>query len=256
MLIQYNLIQAALTFVALIILGFILEFKTLIMAILIGSLIFILMRITIQMTKRIGSKLAELNENYYNNINHGLKNYKYLKSTKLENVFLNKISPILKKIIDQQIKFTVINWATKLFTDPLVVISIAIVLFISLTYLSVSLASIIVIYVVLARVYVQLISIVGQLQGYYKDLEAYRYCKNLLSDSKNYRENNGRKQFTSLDENICIENVSYSIDKKKILENLTVKIPKNKITLITGASGSGKTTLLNIIIGLIKPTLE
>lgn len=56
--------------------------------------------------------------------------------------------------------------------------------------------------------------------------------------------------------NDCIElkniNFSYSDKEKKIITNLNLKIPKNKIIGIYGKSGSGKTTLLDIISGLIK----
>ena len=38
------------------------------------------------------------------------------------------------------------------------------------------------------------------------------------------------------------------------LKNVTVEIPKSKLTIFRGRSGSGKTTLLNILSGLDKPT--
>lgn len=58
--------------------------------------------------------------------------------------------------------------------------------------------------------------------------------------------------------NDCIElkniNFTYSDNEKQIINNLSLKIPKNKIIGIYGKSGSGKTTFLDIISGLIKPT--
>ena len=55
---------------------------------------------------------------------------------------------------------------------------------------------------------------------------------------------------------IELKNVSfkYSDNDQKIINNLNLKIPKNKIVGIYGKSGSGKTTLLDIISGLIKPS--
>ncbi len=55
---------------------------------------------------------------------------------------------------------------------------------------------------------------------------------------------------------IFVENVSYTYPQKisPALENLTLTIPKGKITAIVGESGSGKTTLLKILAGLIAPT--
>ncbi|HPR31759.1 MAG TPA: phosphate ABC transporter ATP-binding protein, partial [Prolixibacteraceae bacterium] len=43
---------------------------------------------------------------------------------------------------------------------------------------------------------------------------------------------------------ILVENVNLSIKNKVILNDINVRIPKNKITIILGPSGCGKTTLL------------
>lgn len=49
------------------------------------------------------------------------------------------------------------------------------------------------------------------------------------------------------DTEISIRNFSVSIDKRQILKNITVDIPKNQITAIIGPSGCGKSTLLRSI---------
>ncbi len=51
---------------------------------------------------------------------------------------------------------------------------------------------------------------------------------------------------------ISLDNVSFSYtEEKPILKNITLTIPKGKITAIMGGSGSGKTTLLRLITGQI-----
>lgn len=46
---------------------------------------------------------------------------------------------------------------------------------------------------------------------------------------------------------IDVENVSFSYDKKKIIDNLSVHIPQRTTTAIVGPSGGGKTTLCHLI---------
>lgn len=59
---------------------------------------------------------------------------------------------------------------------------------------------------------------------------------------------------TVLQQNLVrIENVSFSRGKRKIYDNISLTIPKGKITAIMGPSGTGKTTLLSIIGGQLKP---
>ncbi|MDR2836678.1 MAG: peptidase domain-containing ABC transporter [Bacteroidales bacterium] len=54
---------------------------------------------------------------------------------------------------------------------------------------------------------------------------------------------------------IFIENLSFQYEgpySPKILDNINLKIEKNKITAIVGVSGSGKTTLMKLLLGLYK----
>lgn len=46
---------------------------------------------------------------------------------------------------------------------------------------------------------------------------------------------------------ISINNLNLHISKKQILKNISLEIPKNKITVILGPSGCGKTTLLKTL---------
>ena len=51
-----------------------------------------------------------------------------------------------------------------------------------------------------------------------------------------------------------LENISFTIEGKKILENINLKLEAGKFYVITGPNGSGKSTLAKIIMGLEKPT--
>lgn len=51
---------------------------------------------------------------------------------------------------------------------------------------------------------------------------------------------------------VSVADVSFNYGPKKILQNITLKVPKSSIYALLGPSGSGKTTLLRIILGRIK----
>jgi len=51
-----------------------------------------------------------------------------------------------------------------------------------------------------------------------------------------------------------LKNISYIIDDKEILSNITTKFKKNGINLIIGPNGSGKSTLLKILYQINKQT--
>ncbi|WP_236918832.1 ATP-binding cassette domain-containing protein [Enterococcus faecalis] len=48
---------------------------------------------------------------------------------------------------------------------------------------------------------------------------------------------------------IRIENLTKKFDRK-VLDNITISLPKKRVSVIVGINGSGKTTLLDCIVGL------
>ena len=58
------------------------------------------------------------------------------------------------------------------------------------------------------------------------------------------------------DADIVLQDVTFQYDgphSPKVLDDVTLTIPSNKVTAIVGASGSGKTTLLKIMLGFYQP---
>ena len=61
------------------------------------------------------------------------------------------------------------------------------------------------------------------------------------------------KNFKQEEELLKLEKVSVFFGKRKILEDLNLKLNKGEILGLLGPNGVGKSTIFNIIIGLIKP---
>lgn len=51
----------------------------------------------------------------------------------------------------------------------------------------------------------------------------------------------------------CLNNVTFAYDKKTVLQNLNLCIPKGKMVAIVGESGSGKSTLFRLLMGFYRP---
>ncbi|SDY14599.1 ABC-type multidrug transport system, ATPase component [Evansella caseinilytica] len=52
---------------------------------------------------------------------------------------------------------------------------------------------------------------------------------------------------------IQLKNIYYSIDKKTILENISLTVSTNECLAVTGKNGSGKSTLLRLLAGFLPP---
>lgn len=60
----------------------------------------------------------------------------------------------------------------------------------------------------------------------------------------------------SPESSLILRNVSFQYGSpysEKVLQNVSLSIPRNKVTAIVGASGSGKTTLLKLMLGVYEP---
>lgn len=53
---------------------------------------------------------------------------------------------------------------------------------------------------------------------------------------------------------IFVDNISFSYDKEKVIDDLSLSFEENKITTLIGPSGCGKTTLLYLLADLLKPS--
>ncbi len=108
--------------------------------------------------------------------------------------------------------------------------------------------------------------IIGQLSGPLNDfidfLNSYQDAKlslDRLSEIHLKSDENANFLSNSInitEKTIAIKNLSFSYEgpySPKVLEEINLVIPENKVTAIVGVSGSGKTTLMKLLIGFYKP---
>ncbi len=60
-------------------------------------------------------------------------------------------------------------------------------------------------------------------------------------------------RFDFMDNYVELRNVSFRRDERLIFDDISLHIPKGKVTSVLGPSGTGKTTLLGLISGQLKP---
>ncbi len=70
---------------------------------------------------------------------------------------------------------------------------------------------------------------------------------NLLDTPEEKMEKVTQKNDVILNGDIILKNVSFGYDKKNVLKNINLEIPKGKKVALVGLSGSGKSTIANII---------
>ena len=108
----------------------------------------------------------------------------------------------------------------------------------------------------------QLNSPVEQLMNFFYSLQDVRISLERINEIHRAEDENRkdglRTSLTDDSKGIDIENIMFKYDPhalRKTLDDVTIHIPKGKVTAIVGASGSGKTTLVKLMLGYY-PVLE
>ena len=108
----------------------------------------------------------------------------------------------------------------------------------------------------------QLNSPVEQLMGFFYSLQDVRISLERINEIHRAEDENGKRGLhTALDDSskgIDIDGIMFKYDPHaltKTLDDVTIHIPKGKVSAIVGASGSGKTTLVKLMLGYY-PVLE
>ena len=102
----------------------------------------------------------------------------------------------------------------------------------------------------------QLNSPVEQLMSFFYSVQDVRISLERINEIHRMDDENGKQgletSVTDETKGIDLENVNFKYDPhalKTIIDNVSLTIPKGKVTAIVGASGSGKTTLIKLMLG-------
>ncbi|MEJ7683909.1 MAG: ABC transporter ATP-binding protein [Segetibacter sp.] len=179
--------------------------------------------------------------------------FKYLKSTNYLSTYARKLEGVINKTEYLNRKTGYYAAVTSGIREPMILLIVVIVIYIQINWMGGNMGSIILSLVLFYRALTFLIQIQSQWQSFIQMTGAMRTVADLSEIMDNEVEIDGIKTFKSIEKEIKIENTDLSYGNNKVLNNVTITIPKNQTIALVGASGSGKTTLANIIIGLIFP---
>ena len=82
---------------------------------------------------------------------------------------------------------------------------------------------------------------------------AYWNVHHMIEESARHREVSGGRRNPTLERGCSLQNVSFAFGENQVLDDLSLDIPANHLTLVIGHSGTGKTTLTDLLLGLYRP---
>ncbi len=91
--------------------------------------------------------------------------------------------------------------------------------------------------------YQGLVSCEGFVQGILRELEEARAA----------REPSGKPAAPLMTRDLTVENVSFAFEGQSVLRGVSLRVEKERLTVLSGGSGSGKTTILDLLVGMYEP---
>ena len=156
-------------------------------------------------------------------------------------------------LIEKNFKNAVLSYKTEMFIEPLIISMSLFFIYFSYTYEGLSLEKIGLYLVIVLRLLPITKSLVFCWQKTNRYIGSVEIIEKQCSELFENRElDTGTQKLFKFKNIINVTNLSYRYPNKEkfAIENLSLKIPKGKLTVLVGASGSGKSTFIDTLLRL------
>lgn len=246
-------LKRLLLIISIIVLFSLISLKVLLISIFSLGILFILINKISYLSKKYGRNMTYVDQKYLNNASQSLKNYRYIKIANIKDKLFSSIKGNINEFNLNQFKFTMLSKLIKESSEPIAIIIIIFIGYISSYYFNIGLSLLIISVLLLRRLIANISSLFNSYQALLKNRESILYIKKIMTNMKVEKKDYDIKKFKF--ESISLSNINYKYSKKnEIFVNLNLQIKKNDSVVIYGKSGSGKSTLINLITGITLPT--
>lgn len=221
-----------------------------IISIILGSIFFLIFIFSLkEKFKFLGSQRRDQNLKIINYIKQLFEGIRELKIYKKENAFISDLKKSWYRLANISVKKNILTVLPRIVFEILLVGSILAV-FYNIENPQHLIPKLSIFVLIMLR-------IIPNVNMLIKSVQKINYSEAALNNLVNYfaKEVVKDEKIINFKNKIELKDVFFGYDNKKnILKNLNISIPKNSCIGIKGSNGSGKSTFVDIISGLLKPT--
>jgi ATP-binding cassette subfamily C protein len=219
-----------------------------------GFIITVVLSRLVRKAKRAGVRQTQVFHSLITHLTDSLQSIKPLKSMAREEFADSVLQTETNRLNKAMRKQVFSKEALRALQEPLIIVFLAVGLYVAMIYLELSLASMITLAFLLARLMAQL----GKVQRQYQTMmiaeSAFWSLQDKIKDARENRESAPGGKTPTLEKEIRLEGVSFEYEKDlTVLQNTSLSFPAGSFTTIVGVSGTGKTTVVDLVIGLLQP---
>jgi subfamily B ATP-binding cassette protein MsbA len=249
-------LQAAITLVGYLFLAFLADFRFALLITIAGGLSGFVYK---YINKKV--ETSSLMQSYIGNglqgkVLESVWNFKYLKATDLISRYRVRLVGLVHDVENLTMKMGKLNAISGALREPVTIAMLSIVIFVQVVVFDVSMFSIALILVFFYRSLTSLLSLQNSWQSFLTNSGGIKTVNELYEEFELKSESRVRDLLPPFGKSIELKNVVFSYESdpsRKVLNDISLEIEKNKTVAFVGESGSGKTTLVNMLSGLLMP---
>ncbi len=231
----------------------IVSWKTTVISLLAAVIFLLAFSKLVKKARRAGVKQTNLLQKLLSQLTDSMQAIKPMKAMARENlaeaILVSETSRLNKALRKQVLS----KEALKALQEPMITIILVIGLYVSLIYLHIPMAEVMVLVFLLARILTQL----GKVQQQYQKMvifeSAYWSLLDKIQEAEQEREPVMGAQVPTLKQQISLKDVSFAYGETTLFDHVSMNFPSCSFTALVGVSGTGKTTIADLITGLCRP---
>tara|TARA_X000000950_G_scaffold71379_1_gene88516 strand:- start:1102 stop:2892 length:1791 start_codon:yes stop_codon:yes gene_type:complete len=255
----FILISTIILFLIYVILLFSISLKMSVAAVFVLLLASLIIKIITKNIRILGKKVSFANNALSELLIDRIKVFRLIKLTLQQRQSSNLISDKSKNVLINNYNVQKNAARIELFLEPLIIMFVLILVFLSINYFSISLSKLGIFLIATIRLLPLSKNILKHWNSALSSLAAFEKVIDYINNLKSHSEKNVKQLIKSdYDENIkniTFNNINFAHknQKENTLSNINLKFETNQISALVGSSGSGKTTLLDLIPKLLIP---
>ena len=229
------------------------NWKVAIFGLLCGLLIALLSGRLVRISRKSGTKMASRISTISADVVDMLNNIKALKAMHRYVPMLGHLDTVLDRLTKSLYTMSLSRYGLMYANDLLVAVFAGLGAYAAHVWAGIPLQHLFVIGILFFQVVNYASKLQRQVQTAALYQGSYDRVFKVLAEANMAKEDLAGQLVADIGSGIRFKNVTFAHAEKAVLNNLSLDIPANRITVLQGASGAGKTTLLDLLIGFNVP---
>lgn len=179
--------------------------------------------------------------------------FKYLKASASIKHYANRLKEMADVIEKTNKRIGAISSVMEAAREPLIILVVVSIIIVQVNIFGQGLGSILLSLMLLYRALSSLMMLQVQWNNFLTNSGSIENMQHFMQELNENQDSYGSVKLKTFDDQIEVNNVTFSYGDRPVLKNINLKINKNETVAFVGESGSGKTTLVNLLAGLMKP---